>query len=201
MSWGLDGVYGCLLFVLWLCHLTPTETSNSPLQKDPGLSMFCLHTSHTRLLLKLFSVKSWLTALASCRHTGEWNLIIHTQHDKRYSRGEDNDCYCQRKSEEGFQIDQNQQSLHVFKRSCNIFFVLAIFMLLSKACDRSVVPNKALDVHSPLHGCCLCRYSLAQWHTSVITGVLRPAVLSASSTKNTCHITLCFKASCLSSFF
>ncbi len=31
---------------------------DSPLQKAPGLSMFCLHTSHTRFFLKLFSVKA-----------------------------------------------------------------------------------------------------------------------------------------------
>lgn len=52
------------------CLTWPDRAADSPLQKAPRLSMLCLHTSHTCLLLKLLSVKAWFPALASCGHTG-----------------------------------------------------------------------------------------------------------------------------------
>lgn len=65
----------------------PDWDVDSPLQKAPGLSMCCLHTSHTRFLLKLLSVKTWLPALASCRHTEESDMIILTTNSENLSSG------------------------------------------------------------------------------------------------------------------
>lgn len=52
-----------------LLHLVWQRCVDSPLQKAPGLSMFCSHTSHTRRFLKLFAVKAWLVGLVSWRNT------------------------------------------------------------------------------------------------------------------------------------
>lgn len=100
--------------------------------------------------------------------------------------------------EEG-QIETLEHNSHVFCH--NLYFIMSVchvkqFPLFF---PRHLIPVlfhlKHWTSTVPLCGCCQYRCTLNQRHTSMSAEAL-PAVNSASSTKNTCHVTLCFKASC-----
>lgn len=153
------------VFAAW-----PYWDVDSPLQKAPGLSMFCLHTLHTRFFLKLLSVKSWLPVLASCRHTGESNQIILTMNAN-------NKCNCFTKSWSNCVLWKGLNTYECLHD--NLHFILNTwlwhvqfeqFSMCLKAFYVSFVHAEALDDHCLLCGCCQCRCELVQWHTSRSTG-------------------------------